>query len=268
MPGWTGTRCDVPVTPPFCSLTMCNSTGTQYFYQTQCVCFPGWSGALCDVPQTAFFCPLDSSPPPPAPPPIANWTSIDNGEVIAIDIEYAAYALREQFYNQAFADGITEVLGEKVYDIFVSIFVPSSANTTLVYFDTVLAGTDYDVPLHVQAVKALFDTNNSGCASTAPVGCPAYARLTAACVAHGLPATALYYQDQFPPTAVHTPGNNVPVNSSKVGTWKVVDNNEVMAIGIPFDQFAVRFQFYRGVSTRRLPARAPNSSISSHARSA
>jgi hypothetical protein len=68
---------------------------------------------------------------------------------------------------------------------------------TLIYFDTILEGTDYDVASSAAAIQALFNLTHPICAATTPVGCPALSALTSAMVSNGLPAAGVYYNDQL-----------------------------------------------------------------------
>jgi hypothetical protein len=134
---------------------------------------------------------------------------VDNGEVIALDIPYGLYASQQTFYREAFIEGMAAALdGPTSLNVFVvrccafqlcmltrlqTNFQQSSRGTTLVYFDTIISGSDYDVVAASAAVRALFDTSASICSSTTPVGCPAHLALLAAFSAAGLPALASYY---------------------------------------------------------------------------
>jgi len=72
-----------------------------------------------------------------------------------------------------------------------------SFHQTLLYFDTIMEGTDYDVAAAAAAVQALFVLDDASCAATTPVGCPAAPALINALVSNGLPAAGAFYNDQL-----------------------------------------------------------------------
>jgi len=186
--------------------------------------------------------------PPPSPPPIATWTKVDNGEVIAIDIAYGTYAANQLYYREAFISGFAAVQGTQVYSVYITNYQASSVGTTLIYFDTILAGTDYDVAAAAAAVQGLFNLADASCASTAPVGCPAHAALTNAFIANGLPVAGVFYNDQLTASLFSYNGAD-PIDPLKVGTWQFPDSNEVIAIDIVYSTYATNQQYYKEAFT-------------------
>jgi hypothetical protein len=163
---------------------------------------------------------------------------VDNGEVIALDIPYATYAVNQNFYREAFTKAFASVLGYQVFSIYVTNFQTSSAGTTLIYFDTILYGTDYDTVAANAAVRSLF--------SGADVGSPAIPALVNAFIANGLPVGGAYYNDHLAstPSAYVDPGA-VPIVADKVGTWQHMDNGEVIALNITYATYATNQQYYK-----------------------
>jgi hypothetical protein len=131
--------------------------------------------------------------------------------------------------------------------VYVTNFQQSSVGTTLIYFDTIIVGSDYDVAAASAAVQALFDTSSAICASTTPIACPARSQLTAAFALYGLPAAAAYYNDQFAASAFVAPSG--AINSTQVGTWQFADANEVIAINIVYSVYATQQQYYKEAFT-------------------
>ena len=176
---------------------------------------------------------------------------MDNGEVIAIDIPYGVYAGYQSYYREAFVSAMESSLGTTANSVYITNFQSNSAGGTLIYFDTILMGTDYDVADNALAVKALFNTQHQDCAATAPVACPAHSQLIGAFVANGLPVTGVYYNDQLTSTsnAGYVPA---PVNASRVGTWKNMDGNEVIAIDIIYGFYATNQQYFKEAFTLAL----------------
>ena len=85
-----------------------------------------------------------------------------------------------------------------------------------------------------------------GNATTVP-GSPACAPLLAALQNNGLPLTAAYYGNQTTTSASQPPaaGSSPPVvNSSRAGTWRYYDSNEVLVLDIPFAEYAAHQQAY------------------------
>jgi hypothetical protein len=163
--------------------------------------------------------------------------------VIAIDIPYGVYAAQQAYYREAFIAAIAAVREQLLFSVYVTNFQQSSQGTTLIYFDTIIVGSDYDVAAASAAVQGLFDTTSAVCAASTPIGCPALPLLTAAFAANGLPAAAAYYNDQFVASAFVAPsGTIIP---SQVGTWQFADSNEVVAIDIVYSVYATQQQYYK-----------------------
>jgi hypothetical protein len=163
--------------------------------------------------------------------------------VIAVDIPYRVYAAQQAYYREAFIAAIATVREQLLYSVYVTNFQQSSQGTTLIYFDTIFLGSDYDVAAASAAVRALFDVGSADCAATAPIGCPALSELTDAFAASGLPAAAAYYNDQFAASAFVPPSGTV--SASQVGTWQFADSNEVIAIDIAYSAYATQQQYYK-----------------------
>lgn len=167
--------------------------------------------------------------------------------MIAIDIPYGVYAARQAFYREAFIASIASVLGELLYSVYVTTFQQSTRGTTLLYFNTIIAGTDYDVVASAVAFRALFHTGSTVCAATTPVGCPAHAPLVAAFALNGLPAPAAFYNDQLAASAYVATAD--VVNASQVGSWQTIDSNEVIVLDIAFNAYASQQQSYKEAFT-------------------
>jgi hypothetical protein len=169
---------------------------------------------------------------------------VDNGEVIAIDITYGVYAANQAYYREAFIAAITKFRGEFTDSVYITNFQASSAGTTLIYFDTILQGSDYDVAAFAAGVLHMFDLTAPACAGTTPVGCPAFANLTSAFLDAGLPVAGVFYNDQVG-TSAYTPSSAAPINASRVGTWQYADSNEVIALPISYYWYAYNQQYYK-----------------------
>lgn len=128
--------------------------------------------------------------------------------------------------------------------MFITNFQQSSVGSTLIYFDTILQGSDYDVAAFAAGVLHMFDQNDPACAATTPVGCPAYANLTSAFLAAGLPVAGVFYNDQLGASA-YMPSSATPINASQVGTWQYADSNEVIALPIKYSRYATNQQYYK-----------------------
>lgn len=96
--------------------------------------------------------------PAATPAPVGEWTKSDTGEAIVLDILYDSYALQQSFYMEAFVATVAAQLGLPAYTLYVTDFERSSADTTVVFFDTLLYGTSSSSSavlteeyLHVQA---------------------------------------------------------------------------------------------------------------------
>jgi hypothetical protein len=151
--------------------------------------------------------------------------------------------LPSQFYREAFVKAFANIEGYEVYTVYVTNFQNSTVGTTLMYFDHVLYGTDYDKVNEEAAVQALFNGTDPGS--------PALPPLVNAFVANGLPVAGAYYNDQYTPSAYVSP---VPtaINASQVGTWTHADSGEVMALDINYDLYASKQQYYKQAFTAAL----------------
>ena len=81
---------------------------------------------------------------------------------------YGVYAARQAYYREAFIAAFAAVQHDRVYSVYVTNYQASSVGTTLLYFDTIISGTDYDVAAANQAVQTLFNMTDPSCAATAP----------------------------------------------------------------------------------------------------
>jgi len=174
---------------------------------------------------------------------------VDNGEVIALDIAYSFYANSQAFFKEAFVSAITAVMGAIVYSVYVTNFQVSSSGGTLIYFDTIIEGNDYQVAAQFALVQSLF-CDPSGATK---LGSPACAPLLAALNANGLPCTGAYYNDQLVAstfTASNSPPS--PITTGIVGTFQTIDSGEVLAIDIPYSTYANNQQFYKEALTAAL----------------
>jgi len=179
--------------------------------------------------------------------------------VIALDIPYSLYASSQAYYREAFIAAFADVAGRSLTSVYITNFQASSAGTTLIYFDTILYGTDYDVATAAASVQALFNMSDASCAASAPVGCPAFAALTDALVNNGLPVAGVYYNDQFSVSTFIPNGN--PFSAPAVGTWQFADSNEVLALDIVYATYATNQQYYKEAFTAGVAAAlgtAPN----------
>jgi len=52
---------------------------------------------------------VSAQSPPPPPPPVGEWAFVDVNEVIAVDIEFGAYAAHQAMYREAFAGAFANV---------------------------------------------------------------------------------------------------------------------------------------------------------------
>lgn len=186
---------------------------------------------------------VSAQSPPPPPPPVGEWAFVDVNEVIAVDIEFDAYAAHQAMYREAFAGAFANV--SDGLTPYVVDFQNSSAGTTLVYFDTILP--DYEIKPVFLKIKNLFDVSDPTCAATAPVGCPANEPFARALRARGLPLAypGAYYNDQLVPHNSSAPPTGGLVVASEVGTWQIMDVNEAVVLNIPFSAYAVKQTFYK-----------------------
>jgi len=166
--------------------------------------------------------------------------------VIALDIAYSVYAANQAYYREAFTAALAAVTGRPLSSIYVTNFQRSSVGTTIVYFDTILQGTDYDVVSAAAAVQALFCPP----AGTAVVvGTPACPPLLAALAAAGLPAAGAYYNDMQVASNFNAALAEVPISAGKVGTWRFADSNEVVVLDLPYSSYAANQQYFKEAFT-------------------
>ena len=173
---------------------------------------------------------------PPMPPPLGMWNKVDNGEVVALDLPVSYYATNQATFKLAFVTALASVLNMTADTIYVTNFQQSSAGTTLLYFDTILYGTDYDTVATNAAIHALFN-------GTA-VGSAALPRLVAALVANGLPVAHAYYNDQLT-TSTWSQPPGAGALPAEIGTWVEGDTGEVVALSIPYASYATNQQYYK-----------------------
>jgi len=246
-------------------LTVCYAGGTPYTRASGSTCTsPAYCGnwsvivpsppplpppPVPPTPEPPSPSPPHPPAPPPSPPPIANWNKVDNGEVIAIDIPYSTYAANQAYYREAFIAGFAATTGRSLVSVYITNFQVSSVGTTLIYFDTILMGTDYDVAAAAAVVQGLFNLADASCAGSAPVGCPAYPALTDAMTANGLPVAGAFYNDQLSSSTFNTAAATAPIVPSQVGTWHYADSNEVLALDIPYSSYATNQQYYKEAFT-------------------
>jgi len=129
---------------------------------------------------------------------VGTYQWIDSGEVIAIDIPYAAYADRQTFYQEAVIAGLASALGVSVDTVWVTNFEQSSAGTTLVFVDVVLGQTSSSaVTASFASIENLFESCNG--VGNLPLGCAASpaSGLVSAFKSFGLPVTNAYYNQQI-----------------------------------------------------------------------
>ena len=159
----------------------------------------------------------------------------------------AVYASNQQYYREAFVRAFASVEGYQTFSVYVTDFQPSSAGTTLIYFDTILFGTDYDTVAANAAVLSLFNGTFAGSPrwpGWIPVGGPALPALVNAFIANGLPVAGAYYNDQLT-TSTYIGSGSVSVNASEVGTWQRADIGEAVALDIGYANYANNQQYYK-----------------------
>ena len=169
---------------------------------------------------------------------------MDSGEVIALDIPYAEYASNQQYYREAFVKAFANIEGLQIYTVYITNFQVSSVGTTLIYFDTILYGVDYDVVAANAAVGALFVNRTEGS--------PAIPALVNAFHANGLPAANAFYNNQLTPSTYVNSRITPPINASQAGTWLHSDTGEVIALDIQYTNYATRQQYYKEAFTAAL----------------
>ena len=102
---------------------------------------------------------------------VGTWTTVDSGEVIALDVDFKAYKMSREANElsfEAITGGVLE-LPVRVTDI-----EPSSAGTVLVYFDILMpTTTDYAPTVAAFAVRDLFCSPDTIVDIGTPA-CPSY----------------------------------------------------------------------------------------------
>ena len=121
---------------------------------------------------------------------VGSWNRVDASEVIALNLAFSAYATNQQFYKEAFAAGLAAALNITTNAVLVNDFQVSNTGGTLIYFDRVLYGSDYDVAAAFSLVQALF-------AQPCNIGSAATAATLAGFHRYGLPITAAYYNQDM-----------------------------------------------------------------------
>ena len=199
-----------------------------------CTCINGFMGADCTI-----------TPSPPPSPPVATWDKADNYETIALDIPLNIYAGNQSFYQEAFVKGVSNALGVDTDTVSVSMFQGTAGGAaTVVAFNIVLYGSSSSSSAVVTAEAA--NVQNLFCDSsniTQP-GSPACPSLLSALQAEGLPLAGAFYNDMLTPSQ-WTAAYLLQPNASLVGTWNRVDNDEVIAVDIPFVQWARNEEAYK-----------------------
>jgi len=126
---------------------------------------------------------------------VGQWTHEDQGEVIALDMPFDAYALHQAFYGQAIVAALADCLNATAEAVVINAFQASSVDTALVYLSILLPGTSSSSSA---VVVAEYASMQSLFWSGAP-GAPAKPQLVWALQAFGLPVNAVFYGDQLPP---------------------------------------------------------------------
>jgi hypothetical protein len=157
---------------------------------------------------------------------------------------YSVYAAGQAFYREAFIAAFAASTSHSLVAVYITNFQASSQGTTLIYFDTIMQGSDYDVAAAAAAVQALFNLTDPSCSATTPVGCPAFSALTTAMVSKGLPAAGVFYNDQLSISNYFANGAG-PIIAAEVGTWQFADSNEVLALDISYSIYATNQQFFK-----------------------
>jgi hypothetical protein len=190
--------------------------------------------------------PPPSPPPPSPPPPVADWTQVDVGESIAVDVPFNEFTRHNLYYETAFTMGLSEVLFIDEYDVYVNDLQPSSIGTTIILFDLALppaadSSTESAGAASTRRVRDLFAPPTIGSPAAKPMF---VSRLRA----YGMPVTQANYGDQL------APSDNATADHAVVQYWTTVDEGEAVALDIPFDVFqqhAVPYMaaFARGAAT-------------------
>jgi len=190
---------------------------------------------------------------------VGNWTHVDNGEVIALDIPYNLYSTQEPYYKEAFTLALAKALDIPIVSLDVTNYQNSSAGTVLITFDFIFA--DYDGGRQASAsVRALFCADGGGDVILGSPACPTSATkvgLVDRMLAVGLPVGGVFYNDQTTPASAPLPsppfntfntngnGKSSYYNSSLLATWAEEDPSEVIALDIPYSHYADNQQYYK-----------------------
>ena len=215
-----------------------NSTAFVVALQAASPSFSGVTAVTGAEVATIRATPPPPSPSPPTPPPpLANWASLDAGETIAIDVPFDIFALRQDWYKAAFVEAIAPLLATEPAAVVVTNFLPSSADTTMIYFSLSLPDYSSDGQSAISAsnirVRALFSSSSNGA--------PARPALVAALRAAGIPVRAAYYYDQPVSAASNVDGtNDSDAAAGAVGTWSLAARGMTVALAVPFATFAAR----------------------------
>jgi len=199
------------------------------------------------IDQLAFPSPPPPSPlPPPAPPPpIADWTAVDVGESIALDVPFDFFSLHNLYFETAFSTALADVLAIDEFDIYISDVQNSSVGTTVLYFDIAIsptfASSDAAEAGSAANVGSLFTSRAPGSPTAAPL-------FVSKLNAYGLPAGQAYYIDQYVATGATS---SAPPVSEYATT---VDEGEAVAVDIPYAAFMAggtpyKLAFSKGMGT-------------------
>lgn len=156
---------------------------------------------------------------------------------MALDIPFLLFTAHADAYVDSFTGALARTLGVQVATLAVTEYQASSVGTTLIYFDTILTGTDDSssaVTLAFSAqVRSLFQPGSTS------VGVPALPALLSELLATGLPMSNAFLQDQLVPTSGVT-----SAGGAGMASWSKSDSNEVLALDIPFASFLPSQAFY------------------------
>ena len=163
--------------------------------------------------------------------PLAQWSVVDNGEVISIDMPFSVYRTNNEKYALAFQTAVEEALSANVV-VRVVNFAPSSVGTVNVYFDVLLpATTDYAAVANFFSVQSLFCPPPNGSVQAGTPACPVLLNALTKNMAVALGGAS--YNDQL--TQIMWQG---PAPGESPST------REVVALDIQFDFYAIHEEFY------------------------
>ena len=193
--------------------------------------------AVADQPPSPSPPPHPPRPPPlPLTPPLAAFNKVMNGNAIAVDIPLSWWVTPIDAHNLAFAAAFASVEGFSPFRVYVSSATHSSANTTKLFFDVTLYGSDYDTVAAYANFVNLFNGTETGS--------PALPPLVDALTANGLPVAGVYLYDQLSPSAYVARGTP-PIMQDEVGTWQLGQNFRVV-VDIPFNSWETNQRAYQG----------------------